>query len=171
MPHGEAYTDSQGEKLTVLGLLLLVTGAGLVVAEAHVPSHGALGGAGATALLVGAILAVAGAGAGLAVAIPVAAILSASAAGLLVVVGRKAGVARQRRIGAGTEALIGRVGVLRSWSQTEGRVYVEGSLWRARRSWPDGEADSLTEGDRVVVERVTGLTLAVRKAEEWEVVS
>jgi membrane-bound ClpP family serine protease len=157
--------------MTVVGLLLLVTGAGLVIAEAHVPSHGALGGAGAVALLAGAILAVAGAGAGLAVAIPVAAIMSAAAGGLVFAVGRKAGVARQRRIGTGTEALIGRVGVLRSWSQTEGRVYVEGSLWRARRSWPDGEAESLAEGDSVVVERVTGLTLAVRKAEEWEVVS
>jgi membrane-bound ClpP family serine protease len=157
--------------MTVVGLLLLVTGAGLVVAEAHVPSHGALGGAGAVALLAGTILAVAGAGAGLAVAIPVAAIVSAAAAGLLVVVGQKAGVARRRRIGTGTEALVGRVGVLQHWSQAEGRVYLEGSLWRARPSWPNDMPDPLREGDRVVVERVTGLTLGVRKAEEWEVFS
>jgi membrane-bound ClpP family serine protease len=157
--------------MTVVGLLLLVTGASLVVAEAHLPSHGALGGAGAVALLAGTILALSGTGAGLAVALPVAAIVSAAAAALLVVVGRKAGAARGRRVRAGTEALVGRIGVLSSWSEVEGRVFVEGCLWRARRSWPDGEADGLREGDRVVVERVTGLTLAVRKAEEWEVVS
>jgi membrane-bound ClpP family serine protease len=157
--------------MTVVGLLLLMTGAGLVVAEAHLPSHGALGGAGAVALLAGTILAIAGAGAGLAVAIPVAAIVSAAAAGLLVAVGRKAGSARGRRIQSGTESLIGRIGVLQNWSDTEGRVFVEGCLWRARRSWPEETPDGLREGDRVVVERVTGLTLAVRKAEEWEVVS
>ena len=39
--------------------------------------------------------------------------------------------------------------------------------WRARRSWPDEPA--LAEGDQVVVEQVQGLTLSVRRAEEWEV--
>jgi membrane-bound ClpP family serine protease len=157
--------------MTVVGLLLLVTGAGLVVAEAHLPSHGALGVAGISALLAGAIFAIAGAGAGLAVAIPIAAILAASAAAGLAFVARKAVSARHGSIRAGSEALVGRVGVLQSWSDTEGRVFVEGCLWRARPSWPDEDRPGLHEGDRVVVERVTGLTLAVRPAEEWEVLS
>jgi membrane-bound serine protease (ClpP class) len=157
--------------MTVVGLLLLVTGAGLVVAEAHLPSHGALGVAGVTALVAGAIFAIAGAGAGLAVAIPIAAILAAASTGLLAVVARKAVTARHGRVRAGSEALVGRIGVLQSWSETEGCVFLEGSLWRARPSWPDEERNGLHEGDRVVVERVSGLTLAVRPAEEWEVLS
>ena len=48
-----------------------------------------------------------------------------------------------------------------------GHVLVAGERWRARRSWPDEPA--LTEGDQVVVEQVQGLTLSVRRAEEWEV--
>jgi membrane-bound ClpP family serine protease len=155
--------------MTVVGLLLLVMGAGLVVAEAHLPSHGALGVAGISALLAGAIFAIAGAGAGLAVAIPIAAILAAGATAGLAFVASKTMTARRGAVRSGSEALVGRVGVLQSWSNTEGRVFVEGSLWRARPSWPEDAA--LHEGDRVVVERVSGLTLAVRPAEEWEVLS
>jgi len=44
---------------------------------------------------------------------------------------------------------------------------VDGALWRARPSWPDAD-EHLAAGDAVVVERVSGLTLAVRRAEEWE---
>jgi hypothetical protein len=33
------------------------------------------------------------------------------------------------------------------------------------------DEDALREGDRVVVERVSGLTLCVRRADEWEVIA
>ena len=36
-----------------------------------------------------------------------------------------------------------------------------------RNAWVDGAA--LREGEHVVVEQVHGLTLSVRRAEEWEV--
>ena len=157
--------------MTVVGLLFLMMGAGLVVAEAHLPSHGALGVMGVTALVAGAIFALAGTGAGLAVAIPVAAIVAAAGGAGLIAVARKTGTARARRIRTGTEAMVGRVGVLQSWADAEGRVFVDGSLWRARRSWAEESSDGLHAGDRVVVERVSGLTLAVRRAEEWEVQS
>jgi membrane protein implicated in regulation of membrane protease activity len=49
-----------------------------------------------------------------------------------------------------------------------GRVLVDGALWRARRWDLEGEPD-LRPGDPVVIERVSGLTLTVRPAEEWEV--
>jgi membrane-bound serine protease (ClpP class) len=57
--------------------------------------------------------------------------------------------------------------VVRRWQNGDGQVFVDGALWRARPSWPDSD-DQLTPGDAVVVERVNGLTLAVRRAEEWE---
>ena len=59
------------------------------------------------------------------------------------------------------------MGVVRSWAGTSGQVFVDGALWRAQRSVPDEDAD-LGAGDSVVVERVNGLTLGVRRAEEWE---
>jgi membrane protein implicated in regulation of membrane protease activity len=36
------------------------------------------------------------------------------------------------RAQAGAEALCGRVGVVRRWSDSAGQVFVEGALWRAR---------------------------------------
>jgi membrane protein implicated in regulation of membrane protease activity len=62
--------------------------------------------------------------------------------------------------------MCGRSGTVRTWAGPDGQVLVDGALWRARPSLP--EEGSLHAGDEVVVERVSGLTLAVRKAEEWE---
>jgi membrane-bound serine protease (ClpP class) len=80
---------------------------------------------------------------------------------------RKALAAGGRRASSGREALGGRMGVVRSWGAGGGQVFVDGALWRARPSWSD-DAEELGVGDTVVVERVSGLTLAVRRAEEWE---
>jgi membrane-bound ClpP family serine protease len=148
------------------GLALVIVGAALLVAEAHVP-HGVLGATGGVVLATGAALALAGAGGGAAVVIGV--VLGALAAtGLwLAVATRKALATRRLRSASGREALAGRCGVVRRWQNGDGQVFVDGALWRARPSWPDSD-DQLAAGDAVVVERVNGLTLAVRRAEEWE---
>jgi membrane-bound ClpP family serine protease len=149
-----------------VGVALVVVGAALLVAEAHVPG-GVLGATGGVTLALGAALAIAGTGGGAAVVIGV--VLGALAAsGLwLAIATRKALQARRLRSASGREALAGRCGVVRRWENGDGQVFVDGALWRARPSWPDSE-DQLTAGDAVVVERVSGLTLGVRRAEEWE---
>lgn len=149
-----------------IGVALVLVGAALLVAEAHVPS-GVLGAAGAAALAVGAVLAISAAGGG--VAIMVAAVVAAAGvAGLwLAIVARKALASQGLRVRIGSEALSGHLGVVRHWSGRDGQVLVDGALWRARRSWAD-EDGALGEGDPIVVERVSGLTLAVRRAEDWE---
>ena len=128
---------------------------------------GVLGAVGGVALASGAALALAGAGGGAAVVIGV--VLGALAAtGLwLAFATRKALATRRLRLASGREALTGRCGVVRRWQDGDGQVFVDGALWRARPSWPDSE-EELRVGDAVVVERVSGLTLAVRRAEEWE---
>jgi membrane-bound ClpP family serine protease len=154
--------------MTALAVVLLITGALLLVAEAHVVSYGVLGLAGIAALAAGGILAVGAAGGsivlGLAMALPVVLVLGA----LLVVAGRKSLQVSRRRAHGGASGLIGRVGVVRREIAQVGDVQVNGELWRARRSWADGEP-ALAEGEHVVVEAVHGLTLSVRRAEEWEV--
>jgi membrane protein implicated in regulation of membrane protease activity len=67
---------------------------------------------------------------------------------------------------SGAESLVGRVGVMRALPAPLGQVFVDGALWRARPLL--GEEEALHVGDPVVVERVSGLTLTVRPAEEWE---
>ena len=47
-------------------------------------------------------------------------------------------------------------------------MFLDGALWRAR-VWADDEDTVLQRGDPIVVEHVDGLTLTVRRAEEWEV--
>jgi membrane-bound serine protease (ClpP class) len=148
------------------GVALVVVGVALLVAEAHVPG-GVLGAFGGVALVGGIALAVAGAGAGLALVLA-AVLAGVAASGLwLGVATRKALATRRLRVSSGREALSGRLGVVRSWSGSGGQVLVEGALWRARPSWPDDEQE-LAVGDSVVVEQVNGLTLGVRRAEEWE---
>jgi membrane-bound ClpP family serine protease len=151
--------------MVVVGVALVLVGLALLVAEAHLPT-GVLGVAGGVSLAGGAALAIAGAGAGLLLAVPVA--LGAGAiAGLWLVVAARGAIASQSlRARSGREALTGHTGTVRNWTGNDGQVLVDGALWRARPS-PLEEA-SLHAGDEVVVERVSGLTLSVRKAEEWE---
>jgi membrane-bound serine protease (ClpP class) len=159
----------RGAGLTALGVALLLAGAALLVAEAHMPA-GVFATAGGVALVAGGIIVIAALGGGAAVAVPVGVGLGAGAGAWAFLVTRKARGARRLRIQAGSEALSGRIGVVRRWSEPDGQVFVDGALWRARHGWADAEGDPLREGDRVVVERVNGLTLSVRRAEEWELV-
>jgi membrane-bound ClpP family serine protease len=116
-----------------------VTGAALAVVEAHVPTHGALGSAAVAAAATGLALVIGGAGFGLAL-----------------------------RVRSGPEGLIGRVGEVRAAPAPLGQVYLDGALWRARL-WNVDEDAVLERGDPIVVEHVDGLTLTVRRAEDWEV--
>ena len=154
--------------MTALGVSLLIVGAIVIVAEAHVPSLGMLGGPGVLALGVGAILAVSGLGGGLALAVITAVLLVAIGVGAVALSVTKGLAVRRRRVRAGPEGLIGHQGVVRSWAEPTGSVLVDGALWRARRSIVDEQGAELHVGDRVVVEHLSGLTVGVRPAEEWE---
>jgi membrane-bound serine protease (ClpP class) len=156
--------------MTALGFALLLVGAVLVVAEAHAPG-GVLGVAGGLVLMAGGIVVIAALGGGALVAIPVAVAIGTVTGAWTLVAARKAAGVRRARIRAGREALCGRLGVVRQWQEPAGCVFVDGALWRAQHDWSARENDSLDEGDPVVVERVNGLTLVVRRAEDWELVA
>ena len=153
--------------MTALGLVLLLLGATLVVVEAHVPG-GVAGALGGVALMVGGVIVVAALGGSIAVAVPMAVGIGAAAGAWTLLAAKKTVAVRRRRIQAGAEGLQGRVGVVRRWSEPGGQVFVDGALWRARCDALGEDPEALGEGDPVVVERVSGLTLSVRPAEEWE---
>jgi membrane-bound ClpP family serine protease len=149
--------------MTVLIVVLLVAGAALLVAEAHVASYGVLGSAGLAALAGGLMLALSSAGAGVALSLALAVpLVLASSAGVVVVAGKALAVRRRRAL-CGADGLVGRLGVVR-----HGDVVVRGERWRAVSSPLEDDARALGEGEHVVVERVHGLTVCVRRAEEWE---
>jgi membrane-bound ClpP family serine protease len=155
--------------MSTLGIMLLLVGAVLAVAEAHVPTHGALGAGAAAAVATGIALIVAGAG--LALGVAIAAGLAAGAVGAAYVwlVVHKALAARRRAVRGGPQGLVGRLGEVRAVPAPVGQVYLDGALWRARL-WIGDEDPGLRRGDPIVVEHVDGLTLTIRRAEDWELV-
>jgi membrane-bound ClpP family serine protease len=161
--------------MNILGLVFLLIGAILVVAEAHAPG-GVLGVGGGLALMVGGVIAIFALGGGAILALPVGLTLGVAGAGWTLLATRAAAGSRDTRVRAGTEALHGRIGVARRWSESAGQVFVDGALWRARHEClgADDEVidddEVIREGDAVVVERVSGLTLSVRRAEDWELI-
>ena len=156
--------------MTAFGFVLLIIGVLLVVAETHVPG-GTLGVTGGIALIAGGILAITAVGGPIALAVPIGLALGAGAGLWTLTLAREAAISPRRRIRVGAEALSGRIGVVRRWSDAAGQVLLDGALWRARHEQLQGDGTQsppLREGDRVVIEYVSGLTLCVRPAEEWE---
>jgi membrane-bound ClpP family serine protease len=155
--------------MSTLGAILVVVGAALMVAEAHVPSHGVLGTGAAAALTAGVVLAISGAGApgGAVVAAGAAVALAGLALAWLLLV--KSLAARRLAVRSGPRALVGRVATVRSVPEPVGQVQLDGALWRARLWELEEEGVPVAEGSAVVVESVDGLTLTVRPAEEWEI--
>jgi membrane-bound ClpP family serine protease len=144
-----------------LGLSLVLAGAALAAAEAHVPSHGLLGSVAVVALATGVALLLSAGGSATLVAVSAGVAVGLVGALILALIVRKALATRRLRA---SNSLIGRVGVARS----EDAVFVDGALWRAR-SWGLEGDPPLARGLPIVVENVNGLTLTVRPAEEWEV--
>jgi membrane-bound serine protease (ClpP class) len=146
--------------MTATIVLLLGLALVLFVAEAHV-SSGVLGALGIAAL-VGAGLVYRHQGHRLPIVVIVAV---AVLLGVLVfLAGRKVLAAhRNEPVRTGYEELPGEIGEARSSLSPEGRVFLQGAIWRARLG--GGEA-RVAMGDRVRVESVDGLTLVVRPATE-----
>ena len=65
---------------------------------------------------------------------------------------------RRRHVKVGAETLVGRRAVVVVSCRPEGQVRLDGEIWRARCD------KGASTGDTVVVERLDGLTLAVRRA-------
>jgi membrane-bound ClpP family serine protease len=153
--------------MSTLGVILVVMGAALMVAEAHLPSHGALATGAVVALTAGVVLVLSGAGAtgGAVVAAGVAVALAGLALGWLLLV--KSLAVRRMAVRSGPRALAGRVATVRTVPAPIGQVQLDGALWRARM-WELEGGVPVAEGSAVVVESVDGLTLTVRPAEEWE---
>ena len=129
--------------MTARVIVLLIVGSGLLMAEARLPTYGALGIAGGAAF-VGAIV-------------------------LAVACMYKALTVSQRRARSGAEGLIGQTGVVRRPLDPVGHVAIDGELWRARRCLAEEDDPPPGEGEPIVVHEVQGLTLRVRRAEAWEV--
>jgi membrane-bound serine protease (ClpP class) len=139
------------------GLALIAVGIAFMVAEAFVPSFGALGLGGVLAFVTGSVILLDEGE--LAVSIPVIAGTAAVSAGFFIwVLARFAGLRRRRAL-AGTEELVGAVGVALADFERDGRVRVRSESWRARTHRP------VRGGQRVRVVAVDGLALEVERVD------
>jgi membrane-bound serine protease (ClpP class) len=140
--------------VSVAGLLLMLLAAAFWVAEAFIPSHGALTVAGAVTFVLGALLLFDPAGDAYQVSLWTALAIAGTLALLMGVALSRVAKARRNPVEVGVAQLVGDEAVVRR----EGWVAVGGELWRART--PDGRP--LVPGEHVTVESVEdGLELVV----------
>jgi membrane-bound serine protease (ClpP class) len=144
--------------VSLAGVFLMLLAAGFFVAEAFVPSHGALTLAAAITFVLGALMLFDPAGDAYQVSLPVALAIAGT---LVVLLGFAiAKVVRIRRLppAVGTTHLVGDEGVVRR----DGMVFVNGELWRARTA----DGSPLVTGERVRIEGIEeGLRLLVGSRE------
>jgi membrane-bound serine protease (ClpP class) len=135
------------------GLVLL--GMGLMIAEAHIGAFGAIGVGGIVAFAIGAIMMFPSGVPGLELSpVVIAGAVGVTAAFFLLVLSM---LLRSHKLSVitGREALLGAEVQTISWDGREGRIRIEGEVWRARAQTP------LQPGTRVKVIGRDGLVLIV----------
>jgi membrane-bound serine protease (ClpP class) len=136
------------------GLLLILLGVALLVADIHVTSHGALTVAGLICLAVGSILLFQNAPAPYHTSKPLVISVAVALGAVWAFAISKAWQVRHGPVQVDPQAIAGSVGEVRD----NGLVYVNGELWEARTR----EGEVLHPGEKVRVESLDGLVLTVR---------
>ncbi len=145
--------------VTLVGIVLLVLGVVLMIAEAHLATHGILGAAGVAALVAAGLVLYNTDSDALEVSVPVVIVIGALLGGFIAFAVERAVAARGEPVRTGWEEMVGATGEVREPLDPLGQVFVEGALWRAR---PVEEGGVVERGYRVRIESVDGLTLLVR---------
>jgi membrane-bound serine protease (ClpP class) len=156
-----AFFAFQSLPINWAGLLLILFGVALLIAEMKVVSHGVLTIGGVVAMLLGSMMLFDAPETGglLRVSWLVIVPAVASTAGL-VIVGLSFGMrALYRKPTTGVSGMVGEIAVARTPLAPEGQVLVQGELWRAI-----AQNGPVAVGEKVEVVGVNGLTLTVVKA-------
>src|SRR5215813_8608169 len=153
-----AFFAFQSLPINWAGVLLILFGVALLIAEIKIASHGVLTAGGVVAMLLGSFMLYEAPEVGFRVSWTVILPTVGATAGL-VIWAVSAGVrAMMRSPVTGSSGMIGRLAVARSALGPEGQVQVDGEIWRAVS---DGGA--IAAGEQVRVTAVDGLTLTVSR--------
>ncbi len=139
-----------------VGVLLVLLGVALMVAEAFSPSFGVLGLGGAVAFVFGATLLFDETSPGYRLSMALVAGVALASLALTLLIVRMALRSRRLRVVTGGQALLGDIAEVLEWQQGKGRVFAAGERWLAR-----GPA-ALTPGQAVRITSVQGLQLHVQ---------
>jgi membrane-bound serine protease (ClpP class) len=154
-----AFFAFQSLPINWAGLLLILFGIVLLVAEIKIVSHGVLAIGGVIAILLGSLMLVNTPEMSVRVSWKVIIPVVSATAGIFVFA-ISAGIRAQlRKPATGSEGLIGQVGVVRAALDPEGQVLVQGELWRAV-----SDGGRIEEGERVRIVGIERLTLRVTRA-------
>lgn len=137
------------------GFALIILGVALMVAEAFVPSFGALGIGGVIAFVIGSVILMDTDVPGYGVSLPLIASFALVSSGLFAIVLVMALRARRRPVVSGQEQLIGATAEVLNDFNNSGLVHVHGENWSAHTEVP------LQAGQKVKITKLDGLTLWV----------
>jgi membrane-bound serine protease (ClpP class) len=140
------------------GILLILLGLILFIAEIKIVSHGMLTIAGMTAMVLGSLMLFESPDPYLRISWGVILVTVLATSAFFSVVVAKALAVHRRRPTTGREGLIGLEGVAETGMTPEGKVFVRGEYWDA---WSDEEIDA---GSRIRVLEVDGMRVKVMKA-------
>ncbi len=140
------------------GLALIIVGIGLIVAEAFVPSFGALGLGGIAAFIFGAIMMFDSGIPGFGISITFVVSLAVVAGLLLLWLVSYLLKLHRRGAVSGRDSILGGTGSAMESFAGEGKVWLEGEAWAAVSKVP------IEKDQEVVVTAIDGLTLEVKPA-------
>ncbi|OIO67725.1 MAG: serine protease [Zetaproteobacteria bacterium CG12_big_fil_rev_8_21_14_0_65_55_1124] len=145
----------QALSVNFAGLALLLLGIAFMIAEAFVPSFGALGLGGMLAFIFGSLMLMDGSGPGHAISLALILGVALSSAIFFILIIGMALKARRRPIVSGSEEMIGASGLATEDFSEQGNVLVHGESWQATSARP------LLKGQHIRVVSRDGLTLTV----------
>ena len=153
-----AFLAFQALPINLTGLFLIVFAMVLFAVEVKVQSHGILGAGGILALILGSMILL-GEGSGIArVSISVVATTVVATVVFFLFIVRAGYLALRRRAVTGAPGLLGEKGTALTALEPAGQVFVHGEYWNAEAEEP------IAKGASVVVDKVEGLVLRVKKA-------
>ena len=152
-----AFYAFQTLPINYAGLLLIILGVILFIAEVKVVSHGILTIGGMTALILGSLMLIDSPAPFLQISL--SAILGVTAATTAFFVFAIGAVfrAHRRQPATGREGLVGQAGVARTRLSPDGLIFIRGEIWNATC------AEGVEPGEQVQVTAVAGLKLKVKK--------
>ncbi len=152
-----AFYALQTLPINYAGLMLIILGVGLFIAEAFITSHGVLGLGGAVAMAIGSVMLIESTSPYLRISWSVIVPVVALSALLFIITVTLAVRVHREKVDTGKEGMLGLEGEAKTDVHASGQVFVRGEYWSA---WSD---TPLQKGDRVKVEAVEGLKLKVKK--------
>ncbi len=153
-----AFFAFQSLPINYAGLLLILFGIVLLLAEIKVVSHGVLTIGGAISMILGSMMLFDAPEVGLRISWWVIVPTVATTTGIFAIAVGAGVRALYRTPTTGRTGMVGQVGVARSALAPNGEVFVQGELWRA-----GAEGEPIAEGEQVTIVGVEGLTLKVAR--------